>query len=237
MPTIVRSGPYRLFFYSQRRRRATPLYVHVRRDRRTAKFWLDPLALATSNGFAEHELSRCIGSSRANWGDAVRARAVRATHDRLIVELDDDRTLSIPLWWYPRLLRATDAERAQWQLIGGGEGIHWPLIDEDLSVEGMLRGWKAHGATPDGTAAQGARTLLERQNGLRDIGSHCDRSVTRNSDNPVHRPPPGVDRIRSESNPVAVAHLINGQHRRRRRVVGFSRSQGGATEPNAEPCQ
>ena len=72
--------------------------------------------------------------------EPARARAVRTTHDRLIVELTDERTLSVPLWWYPRLLRASEDQRARWELLGGGEGIHWPLIDEDLSVAGLLRG-------------------------------------------------------------------------------------------------
>ena len=60
--------------------------------------------------------------------------------DRLIVDLMDGRTIAVPLAWYPRLLAATQQQRADWELAGGGYGIHWPLIDEDLSVEGLLRG-------------------------------------------------------------------------------------------------
>jgi hypothetical protein len=65
---------------------------------------------------------------------------VRVTDDELVVSLADGRTLAVPLVWYPRLLNASAAERSDWELIGYGEGVHWPQIDEDLSAEGMLRG-------------------------------------------------------------------------------------------------
>jgi hypothetical protein len=71
---------------------------------------------------------------------APRATAVECTDDELIVALSDGRTLSVPLAWFPRLLSATAAERADWRLIGSGEGIHWEALDEDLSVRGLLRG-------------------------------------------------------------------------------------------------
>jgi hypothetical protein len=60
--------------------------------------------------------------------------------DRLIVDLMDGRTIAVPLAWYPRLLDATPEQRSKWELAGAGYGIHWPEIDEDLSVEGLLRG-------------------------------------------------------------------------------------------------
>jgi hypothetical protein len=60
--------------------------------------------------------------------------------DRLIVDLMDGRTISVPLAWYPRLHAATPDQRARWEIAGGGYGIHWPEIDEDLSTEGLLRG-------------------------------------------------------------------------------------------------
>ena len=69
-----------------------------------------------------------------------RVADVRCDDATLSVDLADGRTISVPLAWYPRLLRATPAERAQWQRSGGGYGIHWPAIDEDLSTEGLLRG-------------------------------------------------------------------------------------------------
>jgi hypothetical protein len=60
--------------------------------------------------------------------------------DRLIVDLMDGRTIAVPLAWYPRLLEATPEQRAEWEIAGAGYGIHWPQIDEDLSVDGLLRG-------------------------------------------------------------------------------------------------
>jgi hypothetical protein len=69
-------------------------------------------------------------------------RALRATvsGDELVVDLSDGRTVIAPLAWYPRLLHGTASERKRWSLIGGGEGIHWPALDEDVSVEGLLDG-------------------------------------------------------------------------------------------------
>ena len=74
------------------------------------------------------------------------ARSVRFTRTELIVKLQDGRTISTPLNWYPRLVRATPAQRRRWELHGRGHGIHWPDVDEDLSVEGMLRGIPAVGS-------------------------------------------------------------------------------------------
>jgi hypothetical protein len=69
-----------------------------------------------------------------------RVAGVSFDADRLIVDLMDGRTISVPLAWYPRLHAATEAQRAHWEIAGGGYGIHWPDVDEDLSTEGMLRG-------------------------------------------------------------------------------------------------
>ncbi len=68
------------------------------------------------------------------------AESVRCSEDSLTVRLDDGRILSVPLAWYPRLLNGTEAERNRYELIGEGEGIHWPELDEDISVEGLLAG-------------------------------------------------------------------------------------------------
>lgn len=65
---------------------------------------------------------------------------VRFDDASLIVDLMDGRTIAAPLAWYPRLDRASAEERARWEKAGAGFGIHWPAIDEDLSVEGLLRG-------------------------------------------------------------------------------------------------
>lgn len=72
-----------------------------------------------------------------------RVQDVRVTADELTVVLTDGRTVTVPLAWFPRLLRATAAQRQRWELLGDGEGIHWPDIDEDLSVAGLLRGQSA----------------------------------------------------------------------------------------------
>jgi hypothetical protein len=65
---------------------------------------------------------------------------VAVAEDALAVGLLDGRTVSVPLAWYPRLLHATPEQRVNWRLAGGGFGIHWPDLDEDLSSEGLLRG-------------------------------------------------------------------------------------------------
>lgn len=70
---------------------------------------------------------------------------VRFTDDSISVALSDGRTISAPLFWYPRLLEASPVERDRWQLAGGGRGIHWPALDEDLSVDGLLDGAPAPG--------------------------------------------------------------------------------------------
>ena len=69
-----------------------------------------------------------------------RVKDVHLTDDTLAVDLFDGRTIIVPLAWYPRLLDATPAQRRNWKVAGGGYGIHWPDIDEDLSTEGLLRG-------------------------------------------------------------------------------------------------
>ena len=68
--------------------------------------------------------------------------ALRAvvTDETLTFELTDGREVSAPLAWYPRLVHGTVRERQRWRLIGGGEGVHWPELDEDISVENLLRG-------------------------------------------------------------------------------------------------
>jgi len=69
-----------------------------------------------------------------------RVRTVKLSKDELTVGLRDGRTISVPLAWYPRLLQATASQRKHWRIAGGGYGIHWPDIDEDLSIAGMLKG-------------------------------------------------------------------------------------------------
>jgi hypothetical protein len=68
------------------------------------------------------------------------AQSVAVTDDDLVVNLVDSRPLTVPLAWFPRLAHGMAAERSNWRLIGRGEGIHWPDLDEDISVENLLSG-------------------------------------------------------------------------------------------------
>jgi len=68
---------------------------------------------------------------------------VAFNEDAVSVSLRDGRVISVPLVWYPRLLSATPSQRRNWKIAGGGYGIHWPDVDEDLSTEGLLRGARA----------------------------------------------------------------------------------------------
>ena len=75
------------------------------------------------------------------------AQEVRISDDSLSVDLTDGRTIAVPLAWYPRLFHGTPEERRNWRLIGRGEGIHWPDLDEDISAENLLLG-KRSGESP-----------------------------------------------------------------------------------------
>ncbi len=70
----------------------------------------------------------------------VRAETVIISGDAITVELSDGRSISVPLAWYPRLLHGTPGERSNWRLIGRGSGIHWPELDEDISMGNLLAG-------------------------------------------------------------------------------------------------
>lgn len=78
-------------------------------------------------------------SIAANLNEA-RIKSVKVTDDAIVVDLIDGRTISVPLAWSWRLSEATAEERAHYEIIGDGQGIHWPDIDEDISVEGLLHG-------------------------------------------------------------------------------------------------
>ena len=98
--------------------------------------------------------------------EAAAAKNVRVTDRALIVELRDGRVVSVPLSWYPRLAEGSARERRRWELLGPGIGIHWPDLDEDISVEGLLQGlpsgespasldnWRATRKRPANTALQ-----------------------------------------------------------------------------------
>jgi hypothetical protein len=88
----------------------------------------------------------------------TRVTNVFVTNDTLSVDLEDGRTISVPIGWYPRLAYGTAAERANYEISGAGYGIHWPDLDEDISVEGLLLGRKSMESP-----ASFARWLKQRQ--------------------------------------------------------------------------
>lgn len=87
----------------------------------------------------------------------ITAQSVVVTDDALIIELVDGRTVSAPLAWYPRLLHAKPKERENWRLVGQGEGIHWPDLDEDISVDNVLLG------RPSGESQRSFKCWLEKR--------------------------------------------------------------------------
>src|SRR4029453_2115635 len=97
-----------------------------------------------------------LGMSSWERGPGEGVRDVRVSEDVLVVDLLDGRTISVPLVWYPRLLSATPEQRANWRIAGGGFGIHWPDVDEDVSTDGLLRGAPApRGSAPTGRMTDG----------------------------------------------------------------------------------
>lgn len=80
-----------------------------------------------------------MSSSTVETREALAVR-VEVSEDTLSVELADGRTIAVPVAWYPRLAHATAEERTSWRLIGGGRGVHWPGVDEDVSVANLLAG-------------------------------------------------------------------------------------------------
>lgn len=97
-----------------------------------------------------------------------RVATVEVTADELSVRLMDGRTISVPLVWYPRLMDATPAQREGWEISGGGYGVHWREIDEDLSTEGLLRGAPAPRQVLTAVKAQHQRhehTVSRREGG------------------------------------------------------------------------
>src|SRR3989440_2180015 len=87
----------------------------------------------------------------------AKAQNVSVTADTLAVDLSDGRTISVPLAWFPRLLHGTPEERSSWRFIGDREGIHWPDLDEDISVENLLAG------KPSGESQSSFKRWLENR--------------------------------------------------------------------------
>ena len=95
------------------------------------------------------------------------AIGVDVSDDTLTVDLSDGRTIAVPIDWFPRLVHATPQERDNWRLIGSGEGIHWPDLDEDISVTGLLAGRKSGES----------RKSLTRWLNVRDGTANADQSL------------------------------------------------------------
>ena len=89
------------------------------------------------------------------------AQTVVVRRDALMVDLADGRTITAPLAWFPRLKHGTSAERANWHLIGSGEGIHWPDLDEDIRIESLLAGRRS------GETQESLRRWLNQRTGKR----------------------------------------------------------------------
>ena len=89
----------------------------------------------------------------------VRAQSLVVTEDSLIVDLSDGRSITVPLAWYPRLVYGRPEERNNWRWIGDREGIHWPDLDEDVSVENLILG------QPSGESQDSFRRWLEKRTG------------------------------------------------------------------------
>jgi hypothetical protein len=156
MPTVLRWNGYRFFFYSADG--DEPPHVHVVRGEHEAKVWLSDCSVAINLGFPARDLQILLGRFAKGAAPCWRlgmttlqievedARPLAADCDdrHLTVTLADGRVLQTPLWWYPRLLAATAEQRSQVEL--SPLGMHWPEIDEDISVASMLRGSKAPGA-------------------------------------------------------------------------------------------
>ena len=87
----------------------------------------------------------------------TKVQHVDVSDESLSVDLADGRTVSVPVAWYPSLLHATDKERNNWRLIGAGEGIHWPDLDEDISLENLLSG------KPSGESQRSLKRWLAEQ--------------------------------------------------------------------------
>ncbi|MFQ5796204.1 MAG: DUF2442 domain-containing protein [Candidatus Bipolaricaulia bacterium] len=98
-----------------------------------------------------------MNTSKSEIVHITSTRGVTVTEDTLTVELSDGRAISVPLAWYPRLLHGTSEERNNWRFIGEGEGIHWPDLDEDISVENLVFG------KPSGESQASFKRWLEKR--------------------------------------------------------------------------
>jgi hypothetical protein len=112
--------------------------------------------------------------------DTALAKSARVTGQALVVELRDGRTVSVPLKWYPRLVHGSPRERNRMELIGPGVGIHWPALDEDISVEGLLQG------RPSGESEASLRRWLNSRR--RPANSRLQPTKARRRQSPTRAP-------------------------------------------------
>src|SRR5262245_9615000 len=101
-------------------------------------------------------------STAADFASDPRIQSVRVTEDEIVAQLADGRVISVPLSWSWRLSEATPEQRANFRLVGAGQGVHWPDVDEDISVEGMLHGIPARPPRPK-RGRQGAGVVRDRR--------------------------------------------------------------------------
>jgi hypothetical protein len=151
MPLAFRYKGYRFFFFSNEGNPREPLHVHVRKGERLAKFWIEPeVFLVESHGFTSGELTMLTGiieekknsSGGIGMNFLVKPFAKKVTFDKsnMWVELEDGRVLGVPLAYFPRLAHATRKQKTKYLISGGGRGLHWEDIDEDISVEYLVLG-------------------------------------------------------------------------------------------------
>lgn len=106
-------------------------------------------------------------------GTEAIAQSVTTTDETLQVSLTDGRTITVPLAWFPRLNHGTPVERAKWRLIGNGEGIHWPDLDEDISVDSLLAGRRS------GESQESLRRWLKGRQGAKLTIANGRKQVTK----------------------------------------------------------
>ncbi|QNF12718.1 DUF2442 domain-containing protein [Klebsiella variicola] len=129
MPVILRINGFRFFFYSNEGNPLEPAHIHVMKAGSEAKFWLTPsVVLASNDGFNSRVLKELTGS----------AKRVSFDEATMWVELNDARTIGVPLAWFPRLLHASTEQLNSYEL--SPRGIHWDALDEDISIAGLLEG-------------------------------------------------------------------------------------------------
>ncbi len=153
MPTIFKSGDFRFFLFSNKGSPSDPEHIFVRRGRHVVQFWLKPaIVLAdVDENFAAWELADIEqiirknkdfidGSDKdVNVYDPL-AEKVWFSSGMMWVELTDKRVLGTPITHFPRLMHASEADLANYEISGNGTGIHWDAIDEDISVLALMLG-------------------------------------------------------------------------------------------------